>query len=68
MRASGDDRLLRYREVMEMTGLSRNAIFMMVRRGDFPPPIRIGPKALRWRKSVLDEFLDSCPRATGEAA
>ncbi|MCY4550603.1 MAG: AlpA family transcriptional regulator [Defluviicoccus sp.] len=62
------DRLLRREEVEEQTGLSRSAIYRLMRAGEFPTPIRIGPRAVRWPKAELDEFLAQCPRATGEAA
>ncbi len=62
------DRLLRREEVEEITGLSRSAIYRMMRAGEFPTPIKIGPRAVRWPKAELDEFLAKCPRATGEAA
>ena len=62
------NRLLRREEVEELTGLSRSAIYRMMRAAEFPTPIRIGPRAVRWPKAELDEFLAQCPRATGEAS
>ena len=63
-----DDRLLRREDVEELTGISRSALYRMMRAGEFPEPIRIGPRAVRWRQSELREFLDGCPRASGEFA
>ena len=62
------DRLLRREEVEQRTGLSTSALYRLMRAGEFPTPIRIGPRAVRWPKAELDEFLAQCPRATGEAA
>lgn len=62
------NRLLRREEVEELTGLSRSAIYRLMRTAEFPTPIRIGPRAVRWPKAELDEFLAQCPRATGEAS
>ena len=62
------ERLLRREEVEELTGLSCSAIYRMMRAGEFPLPIKIGPRAVRWPKSELDNFLANCPRATGDAA
>ena len=62
------DRLLRREEVEAQTGLSRSAIYRLMRAGQFPEPVKIGPRAVRWPQSELNEFLASRPRATGEAA
>ena len=63
-----NDRLLRREEVEAQTGLSRSAIYRLMRQGDFPTPIKIGRRAVRWPQSELNEFLAGCPRATGETA
>lgn len=60
------NRLLRREEVEAQTGLSRSAIYRLMRAGQFPEPIKIGPRAVRWPQSELDDFLASRPRATGE--
>ena len=59
-------RLLRLPEVEAITGLSRNTIFRLVKANLFPPPIRIGPRAIAWRWLDLKQWLDSRPLATGE--
>ena len=66
-RMSDDDRLLRCSEVQSLTGLSHAAIYAMMGRGEFPKPIRIGKRAVRWRAAELNEFLSECPRG-GEAS
>ncbi len=62
------DRLLHRAEVEERTGLSRSAIYRLMREEKFPAPIRIGSRAVRWSQSELNEFIAARPRATGEAA
>ena len=59
-------RLLRLPEVEAITGLSKNTIFRLVKAGLFPPPIRIGPRAVAWRWLDIKAWLDSRPLATGE--
>jgi len=49
-------------------GLITSAIYRMMRREEFPVPVKIVRKAVRSKKSELVEFLDRCPRAAGEAA
>ena len=58
-----EDRLLKRREVEEITGLSRSTIYRMVKTGQFPQPVRVGPKAVRWRLSDIIAWLESRPLA-----
>ena len=58
-----EERLLRRREVEDITGLSRSTIYRMVKTGQFPPPVRVGPKAVRWRLSDIIAWLESRPLA-----
>ncbi len=53
-------------EVERRTGLGRSSIYRLMRDRDFPEPIRVGQRAVRWKESELDAYLDSRPRATGE--
>ena len=61
-------RLLPRREVESMTGLSRTSIYRLMRLGQFPEPVRVGPKAVRWSEEELVSWLASRPKATGQAA
>ena len=47
------DRLLRRRQVEEITGMSRWSIYKMMQNGEFPRPVKIGPTAVRWRASDI---------------
>ena len=60
------DRLLRRREVEEITGMSRSSIYRLMQSGEFPPPVRIGPAAVRWRASDITGWLESRPVARSE--
>ena len=60
------DRLLRRQEVERRCQLSRSTIYRLMRAGQFPEPIRIGPRAVRWSQQEIDAYLAGCPRATGE--
>ena len=57
------DRMLRIEEVVEMTGLSRATIYRKMGRGQFPKPLKLGDRAVRWRQSEIEDWLDSLPRA-----
>ena len=54
-------------DVESLTGLSCSQIYVLMRKGKFPEPIRIGERAVRWRESELVAYVESRPRATGEA-
>ena len=60
------DRLLRRQEVERRCQLSRATIYRLMRAGQFPEPIRIGPRAVRWSLREIDAYLASRPRARGE--
>ena len=62
------DHLLRRDEVEAQTGLSRSAIYRLMRAGQFPEPIKVGPRAVPWPQSEISQFLASRLRATVEAA
>ena len=60
------DRLLRRRQIEEITGLSRSSIYRLMQTGDFPRPIRVGPAAVRWKASEITAWLESRPVARSE--
>ena len=60
------DILLRRREVEERTGLSRASIYRRIGDGEFPPPVRVGAKAVRWKESDITAWIQSRPAATSE--
>ena len=52
-------RFLRRREVEEMTGLSRSTIYALMSRGEFPKPIKVSKRAVRWRLDVIEGWQES---------
>ena len=60
------DRLLRRRQVEEITGLSRSSIYRLMADGEFPRPVKVGSAAVRWRASDINAWLKSRPEARGE--
>ena len=63
------EQLLRLPEVIDWVKKSRATIYMDMRRGDFPQSISIGRRAVAWRRTDLDMWLDTrpqcCPRPKG---
>ena len=58
-----EDRLLRRRQVEEITGMSRSSIYRLMRNGEFPPRVRVGSAAVRWRASDITGWMESRPEA-----
>lgn len=52
-------KVLRLRPVLDTVGLSRSSIYAMVAAGKFPKPIRLGPRAVGWLASDVEEWLDT---------
>ena len=52
-------RLLRRREVEACIGLSRSTIYALVAAGDFPRPVKLGPRAVAWVASEVSDWIHS---------
>ncbi|MAT93994.1 MAG: transcriptional regulator [Halioglobus sp.] len=52
------DRLVPPVEVARLIGYSRSKLDHMVRDGEFPQPIRINSRCVRWRESVVQQWID----------
>ncbi len=57
------ERLLRRPEVLDITGLSRSALYRDMLNGDFPRGVRVGKRAVRWRASEIRSWAASLPVA-----
>jgi len=55
-------RLLRYREVVHRTGLSRSAIYVLMNQGKFPLYVKLGVKARAWHEAEVDEWIETRER------
>ncbi len=53
--------ILRVPQVVELTGLSRLTIHRLVQMGRFPPPFKLGLRAIGWRRADLERFLAGRP-------
>ena len=46
--------------------MSRSSIYRLMKAREFPLGVRIGPKTVRWRASVITAWVDSRPAAGDE--
>jgi prophage regulatory protein len=58
-------RHLRRPQVEATTGLSRSSIYDMMKKGEFPRPIRIGKRAVAWSESAIADWLATRPTSHG---
>ncbi len=61
-----NEKLLRRREVEELTGLSRASVYRLISEGEFPRPVRVSATAVRWKASDIDAWIKSRPLSTSE--
>ena len=54
-------KLLRIREVMEITGLSRMTIYRMEKAGDFPSRRRLGTNSVAWIEGEVNAWVEARP-------
>ena len=60
------DRLLTRHEVEARCGIARTTVYRLMRSGQFPEPIKVGARAVRWPASEIEAWVSERPRATGE--
>jgi prophage regulatory protein len=50
-------RILRLRQVEEATGLKKSAIYERIADGRFSKPISLGPQAVGWLESEVNDWI-----------
>lgn len=50
-------RVMKLKEVIKTTGLSRSSIYAYMSKGEFPKPIQLGPRAVGWIEEEVREWL-----------
>jgi prophage regulatory protein len=59
-------RLLRRKDVENAVGLKRSSIYELMKKGEFPRPIRIGLKAVGWLEHEVEDWLTERVRMSRE--
>ena len=54
---------LREKEVCEYISVTRAVLNTWRREGKFPNPIRLGTKAIGWKRQDIDNWIESRPSA-----
>jgi prophage regulatory protein len=56
-------RILRLRDVKEMTGLSRSTIYAEIAKGKFPRQMKLtGARCVGWHESAIVQWIESRQR------
>ena len=51
-----DDHLMRRGEVETRCGIARTTIYRLMRCGQFPEPVKVGSRAVRWPASEIEAW------------
>ena len=57
------DTIVRLGGVLAATGLSKSTVYAQIAAGVFPKPIRLGPRAVGWRRADIEDWIASRPTA-----
>jgi prophage regulatory protein len=52
-------KLIRLPELLRRVPLSRSTIYLMASKGEFPAPVKIGPRAVAWSEALVDAWAEA---------
>jgi prophage regulatory protein len=58
------ERLLRFHGVQERVPYSHSTIYALVKQGKFPLPVSLGGRAVAWKESEIDAWIQSRSKVT----
>ncbi|BDI32577.1 hypothetical protein CCAX7_46280 [Capsulimonas corticalis] len=53
------ERILRLRETLLRTGLSRSTLYELIRKNEFPSSVSIGARAVGWMDSEISAWISA---------
>jgi prophage regulatory protein len=57
MQLQNSQYIIRLRQAIIKTGLSRSTIYTLIKQGDFPKQIQLSPRTMGFLKSEIDEWI-----------
>ena len=51
--------ILRKPRVLALIGIGNTSLYAAIKRGDFPAPVKLGLRAVGWRRSDIENWLAS---------
>ena len=61
-----ENELLTREEVLSLCRIRKSALYDYMRRGNFPLPVKMSKRCVRWWKHEVMAWLEALPRATGD--
>jgi prophage regulatory protein len=52
------DCVMRFPEVVKTVGYKRPTLYKKIADGSFPPPFNLGARAVGWRRSTIEKWLE----------
>lgn len=52
-------RILRLKQVLDITGLSRSTLYLYMSRQQFPNQVKLGPKIVGWIDEEVENWISS---------
>ena len=56
-------KLLSLKQVIAMVGLTKSTIYRLMEAGDFPRPLKLGSRCVRWLVDEVNAWISSLPSA-----
>ena len=53
------ERMLRIKDVIEITAMSNSTIYELIKSNDFPRPKRIGKRAVGWLENDIQNWVET---------
>jgi prophage regulatory protein len=54
----GEMKILKLAEVMDITGIGRSTIYLRIKEGKFPKPVKTGIQSVGWIESEIQTWLN----------
>ena len=56
---TNETKLVRVRDVLKLTGISRTSLWRLIKSGDFPAPFKLGPRMNCWYDQEVRDWINS---------
>jgi prophage regulatory protein len=56
--------LLPLPQVEKRTGIKHSKIYTLIASGQFPTPVRLGKRSVRWRSDAIDSWIERITAST----
>jgi prophage regulatory protein len=60
---SNEAGFFRLKDILELMGISKSTLYLKIKKGEFPEPIKIGPRISAWYRRDIYEYIDNLASA-----